>query len=262
LLIPITDVYETPAKVRPSFLSLLLVKPELRFYVPLFFAVLSARLEVARGKYNGDRFAETTFSTLGIMERAGLRFKIEGMDNFRSFPGPAVFISNHMSTLETFLLPAIVQPSKPVSFVVKEQLINYPLFGPILGSCNPIAVSRKNARQDLATVLSEGKKRLENGISMVVFPQTTRSNSFDPAQFNTIGTKLALRAGVPVVPLAVKTDAWANGRKFKDFGPIHPSKPVHFKFSKPIIPEGKGENVQQKAISFISKCLEEWGGCS
>lgn len=254
---PISDVYATPENVRPM-LSFLPITTELRFYVPLFFTILNARLEITFGKYNGNRFAETTYETLRIMERAGLKFTIEGMNNFRSLEGPAVFVSNHMSTLETFLLPAIIQPSKPVSFVVKEELLKYPLFGPILGACNPIAVGRKNPRQDLALVLGEGKNLLEKGISMVVFPQTTRSNTFDPAQFNTIGVKLAGRAGVPIIPLAVKTDAWATGKKFKDIGPIHPSKPVRFRFSKPIIPEGKGENAQQAAINFIQDCLLEW----
>jgi 1-acyl-sn-glycerol-3-phosphate acyltransferase len=91
-----------------------------------------------------------------------------------------------------------------------------------------------------------------------VFPQTTRTVSFDPAQFNTIGVKLAARAGVPVVPLALKTDAWGNGKWIRDFGPVDRSQPVHFRFGEPVAPEGKGARAQEITIEFIRKALAEW----
>jgi len=49
-------------------------------------------------------------------------------------------------------------------------------------------------------------------ISVLIFPQTTRDLRFDPNKFNTLGIKLAKRAKVPVIPVAVKTDAWGMGK--------------------------------------------------
>ena len=49
-------------------------------------------------------------------------------------------------------------------------------------------------------------------ISVLIFPQTTRELFFDPKKFNTLGIKLAKRAKVPVIPIAVKTDAWWHGQ--------------------------------------------------
>jgi 1-acyl-sn-glycerol-3-phosphate acyltransferase len=125
-------------------------------------------------------------------------------------------------------------------------------------SRDPIAVTRTNPRHDLKAVLEGGVDRLKQGISIIVFPQTTRTHSFDPTQFNTIGVKLAQRANVPVVPLALLSDAWGNGKYFKDFGKIDPSKKVYFAFGKPMWVQGRGTNEHQAIIQFISRKLQEW----
>ncbi|MCP4891374.1 MAG: hypothetical protein GY904_32880 [Planctomycetaceae bacterium] len=91
-----------------------------------------------------------------------------------------------------------------------------------------------------------------------MFPQTTRSQVFDSSRFNSIGVKLALRAQVPVVPIALITDAWGNGKKLKDFGRIDPQKIVRFAFGEPIRIEGRGNQQQQEIIHFIEAKLNEW----
>jgi 1-acyl-sn-glycerol-3-phosphate acyltransferase len=123
---------------------------------------------------------------------------------------------------------------------------------------NPVAVGRTNPREDLKAVLEGGQERLGRGISLIVFPQTTRTPVFDLEQFNSIGAKLAARAGVPLVPLALKTDAWGNGRILKDFGRLDPSLPVHFRFGAPIAAEGKGAAAQEATVRFIREALGEW----
>jgi 1-acyl-sn-glycerol-3-phosphate acyltransferase len=127
-------------------------------------------------------------------------------------------------------------------------------------SRDPIAVTRDNPREDFKAVMEGGIKRLEQGISIVVFPQTTRSSDFDASQFNTIGVKLAARAKVPVVPVALLTDAWGNGRWLKDLGAIDPKKKVYFDFGEPLTVKGRGAEEHQKIIEFIEGKLSEWRG--
>ncbi len=67
--------------------------------------------------------------------------------------------------------------------------------------------------------------------------------------------KLAKKAGVPVVPLALKTDGWGNGRRFKDFGRINTNKKAYFAFGEPIVIEGKGDLEQEQINEFISTKL-------
>jgi 1-acyl-sn-glycerol-3-phosphate acyltransferase len=163
-----------------------------------------------------------------------------------------------MSTLETFALPAIIAPFKDVTFVVKRSLIDYPVFKHVMRSRDPIVVDRTNPRKDFEAVLDGGTARLKAGRSIVIFPQTTRTATLDPETFNTIGIKLARKAGVPIVPIVLKTNAWGNGRLLKDFGKIDRSKPVHFAFGKPLWIKGRGTEEHQAIIEFILKKLEEW----
>jgi 1-acyl-sn-glycerol-3-phosphate acyltransferase len=121
-----------------------------------------------------------------------------------------------------------------------------------------VVVERANPREDFKVVMEEGARRLQQGISIVVFPQTTRTTTFDPAHFNTIGVKLAKRAEVPVIPVALRTDAWGNGRWLKDFGPIDPGRTVHFAFGPPLAVQGSGQETQAAIVDFIEKKLGEW----
>ncbi len=211
-----------------------------------------------RSRYGDNDWIMSSLDTLRALEGTGVRFEISGIDDFKGVEGPCVFIANHMSTLETFVLPVIIAPFKMATFVVKESLVEYPVFRHVMRSRNPITVSRTNPREDLKTVFEGGIERLGKGISIIIFPQTTRSTLFDPAEFNTIGVKLAKKAGVPVVPVALKTDAWGNGRRLKDFGRIDPSMPVHIAFGKPLWIKDRGNEVHREIIGFITERLKEW----
>ncbi|MGD8351694.1 MAG: lysophospholipid acyltransferase family protein [Nitrospirota bacterium] len=203
--------------------------------------------------------ARSSKGVLRALESVGVKFDLSGMENLRSFDGPCVLVSNHMSTLETLCFPGIILPFKRVTFVVKESLLRYPVFKHIMRAMKAIGVNRRNPREDLRAVLANGGRMLEDGMSVVVFPQTTRTTEFDPSDFNSLGVKLARRAGVPVVPVAVKTDAWGVGPSFmKDVGRIDASKTVRMCFGRPLAVEGRGDAEHGKVVEFIGSRLEEW----
>ncbi|MDR1946831.1 MAG: 1-acyl-sn-glycerol-3-phosphate acyltransferase [Desulfovibrio sp.] len=213
----------------------------------------------AAGRYRGREWVEGSRRTVRLLERCGVRFHFSGMDNIDRTAGPCVFVGNHMSTLETFVLPSLIQPRKPVTFVVKESLLKYPWFGPVLDSRNPVVVRRVNPREDFSAVMEGGAERLAAGRSVIVFPQSTRTPFFDPAAFNSMGIKLAKRAGVPVIPVALRTDAWANGKYIKDYGGINPAKAVHIRFGEALGVIGNGRVEHAEVCAFIGRNLEEWG---
>ncbi|TWU51032.1 1-acyl-sn-glycerol-3-phosphate acyltransferase [Rubripirellula tenax] len=232
--------------------------PTLDFYRQFGWNVYQSSRQARAGVYDEQQWSRTSHMVLKSLESVGVRIEIQGVQNIRSLDSPCVFVGNHMSMLETIVLPAIIQPVHNVTFVTKQSLLDYPVFRHILRSRNPVAVSRNNPREDFKVVMTEGKDRLDRGISIVVFPQTTRSATFDPAQFNTIGIKLASRAGVPVIPIALQTDAWGNGRRLKDFGRIDATKVVRFAFGPPISVTGRGEQQHQQVIDFIESKLAQW----
>src|SRR5512139_917872 len=236
------------------------ISPEIRLYTRAFSIVWRGSAKAKRGRYATADWVASSLETLRALEEIGVVIEISGVDNFRTLDGPCVFIGNHMSTLETMVLPCIISQFKDSTFVVKQSLVDYPVFKHIMRARDPITVGRTNPRDDLKAVFEGGEARLKAGISIVIFPQTTRTELFDPEQFNTIGIKLAKRACVPVVPVALKTDAWGNGKYLKDYGRVDPSKKDWFEFGAPMTITGRGDAEHQWIIEFISGKLKEWGG--
>jgi 1-acyl-sn-glycerol-3-phosphate acyltransferase len=250
------DTYSTDS--RRSIAKRIFLGPKALFYPLVFFIVWTNGRKAKKGRYGDLQWAESSLDVMRTLENAGVRIEITGMENIRRPEGPAVFVANHMSTLETLVLPCIIQPLKRTTFVVKQSLLTMPVFGPVMRSRDPVVVGRVNPREDLRVVLEQGSRKLASGISIIIFPQSTRSVDFRPEDFNSLGVKLASRAGVPVVPVALKTDAWGIGRYIKEFGPIDPVKKVHFAFGEPMRVEGRGAAEHEKVISFIREKLEEW----
>lgn len=250
------DTYQTPAGAKPSLLARL--TPGVVFYLAVARVVFRSSRQASRGVYDAGRWVEASLGIIRAMEGAGMHLTVEGMGVLKSFAGPAVFVANHMSTLETFVLPALIQPVKPVTFVVKENLVRYPVFGPVMRSRDPITVGRANPREDLAAVLQGGEQRLGQGISIIVFPQGTRFPEVASEQFNSLGAKLAARVGVPLVPVALDSTAWGTGRMLKDVGRIDPRRPVRFLFGEPLPPRGKGAENHEAAVRFIVDTVRGW----
>jgi 1-acyl-sn-glycerol-3-phosphate acyltransferase len=255
------DRYTTPADTPVSALNRLLSGWRWAFYLKYIPVVLAARKLARRGRYDDSAWAESSLRVLRTVERNRGRFEIGGIDHVRNAPasGPFVFIANHMSTLETQVLPVLIVPFLPVTFVVKESLVTSPVFGPVMRSRDPVVVKRESPREDLDEVLREGAARLERGISIVVFPQSTRSPVFRREKFNTLGIKLAARAGVPAFPIAVKTDFWGEEGTFRGFGPIRPDRTIHIEFGRPIRVSGRGKEQHLEILEFIESRLAHWG---
>lgn len=237
-----------PARIFPSII----------FYLQLFVIVFKASRRARKGTYNSEAWIQSSYNVLRKLEAIGLSIEIEGRENITSIEGSLIVIGNHMSMMETLVLPGIIQPVKSVTFVVKQSLLEYPVFKHVLLARNPVAVTRVNPREDLKTIMTEGVAKIKDGISIIVFPQTTRDHNFDPAQMSSIGIKLAKKSGATILPLALKTDAWGNGKKFKDFGKINVKKRTCFSFGEPLKVEGKGNAEHQVVNDFISAKLAEW----
>jgi 1-acyl-sn-glycerol-3-phosphate acyltransferase len=252
-----SDNYHTPEKTAHS-LTEKLRRNRLYFTLKYAAIVLRTRKEAIRKIYDTKAWTDSSFEILRFIEKTGGIFHITGMENITKPAGSVLFIGNHMSTLETMILPSIIGPHKELTFVVKESLIKHPLFGDVMKSRNPIVVGRTDPRKDLEAVMNGGVELLKNGISIVIFPQSTRSVEFKPEEFNSLGVKLAKKAGVTVVPIALKTDFWGNGRWIKELGPMDSKKHIYIKFGEPFTIKGNGKEENQKIIDFIQTSLEDW----
>jgi 1-acyl-sn-glycerol-3-phosphate acyltransferase len=256
------DSYETSPECRRFLSDRLFAWTRWSFYVRFIKIVLRSKALARKALFNQEALAENAYDILKDIEGCGGHITIRGLDNIRKTEGPVVFVGNHMSSLEAVVIPCMIAPIKPVSFIVKKSLTTGPFFGPIISALDPIAVSRKDPRQDLAAVLTQGPEKIAAGRSLVIFPQSTtraRSVTFNPAKFNSLGVKLASRAGVPVIPVAIKTDFWGDGKIFRGFGAVRRREPIHFEFGEAIPVSGRGKQEQEQIVGFIMSRLKEWG---
>ncbi|WP_043529155.1 lysophospholipid acyltransferase family protein [Litchfieldella xinjiangensis] len=127
----------------------------------------------------------------------GVRYDIRGRDHVPT--GSCVILANHQCEWETVFLQ-LLKP--PVCTVLKKELLNFPIFGWALRLLRPIAVDRSRPARAMKQVLTQGKERLESGMSILIFPEGTRVEPGQRRRYNKSGTVIACRAGVPVLPVA------------------------------------------------------------
>ena len=235
------------------------ILPTFAFYSRLVKIIFKGNRQAVKGFYDDVNWVNSSLDVLHALECAGVKITVEGMDNLKKFEGPAVIIGNHMSAMETMIPVGMIHPVRRFVYIVKKELANFPLFGAVVMARDPIVVGRSNPRDDLKIVMDEGSERLSRNKSILIFPQKTRQLEFDRKSFNTLGVKLAQRNNVPVIPMAVLTDAWANGKKLKDFGKIDPAKHVYISFGEPINVSGKGQEEHEQVLDFIGEKLNQWG---
>lgn len=126
----------------------------------------------------------------------GLKHEVIGLEKLPKTP--AVFMANHQSFWENVFMQLIVPKH---SWVIKKELFSIPLFGWGLKMMDPIAVDRKDM-VSLTRILKEGQKKIKQGLSLIIFPESTRVLPHQNKRYKPSAIKLAMEAKVPVVLMA------------------------------------------------------------
>lgn len=139
----------------------------------------------------------------------GVNYRIHGVENIPA--EPFVLLSNHQSPWETIFL---YDYFKPLCAIMKRELLYIPFFGWALALLDPIAIDRSKRREARQTVLTEGKKRLRAGISVLVFPEGTRVDAGVEKKYSTGGAELAITASAKVLPVAHNAGLFWPARRY------------------------------------------------
>lgn len=252
-----TGHYASPRGLARRHLPSFLATPIFNLFMAEIF--VRGNIHSRRPGFMDKEWSEFGVRVIHLVERIGGYVEIEGFRHITDLNEKVVWVSNHVSSLETYLLPPILMTWPGLIIVLKEPLAHYPLFGSVVRAVSPIRVQRKNPIEDLRKVMKEGTEGIRAGRSALIFPQGTRHRQFDPSSFNTLGTKLALHAKAPVVPIAVSTDFIRIGQWHRDlFATIHPESPVRIACG-PVLPHELGQaEIQRRSIEFITGKLAEW----
>ena len=255
-----TGQYVTPPEAMPARAVNNRTLAAMRFYMGVLGGVIVRGSDlIRRRQFTVDSFGLLSWQLIHGVERLGTEVSAKGFEAMRGIDRrPAVIVANHMSLIETMLLPACIFANGPVAVVAKRSLVRYPWFGRILEASAPILVDRVNPRQDLADVLEQGTRCIAEGRSVLLFPQGTRLAVFDPRRFNSLGAKLARRTGAPLIPVACKTDFAMPGRMLRDFGPIDTSRPIRFAAGAALDSTSPQRVLQEACVEHVLHHLTSW----
>jgi 1-acyl-sn-glycerol-3-phosphate acyltransferase len=114
---------------------------------------------------------------------------------------PYVFMANHLSTVDIWATLAVLPV--PVRMIAKKQLAAIPLLGWAMWAGRFIFIDRQNPAAARRSI-ERAKDRIRNGHSVLLFPEGTRSRQGSLLPFKKGGFHLAIDAGVPIVPLALR----------------------------------------------------------
>ena len=163
----------------------------------------------------------------------GVRMQVQGLENLP--PGassPAILLSKHQSTLETLLIPTLMP--HPLAFVFKRELLRIPFFGWSMARLDMIHIDRESRAAAMKHVIEQGKRLLAQGTWVIMFPEGTRIPRGEKGTYQTAGTRLAVEAGAPVVPIAVTSGTCWPRQGFTKYAGV-----VQVSIGKPIPSVGR-----------------------
>lgn len=133
-----------------------------------------------------------------LLKATNSKIEVKGLENIPD--GPCVFVGNHQADFDIILLLSYIE--KKIGFVAKKELENVPLIGFWTKAIHSVFMDRSSVREGMKAI-NEGVEKIKEGYSLVIFPEGTRSLSPKMGEFKKGSMKLALKAGVPIVPVTV-----------------------------------------------------------
>lgn len=139
-----------------------------------------------------------------------LDWEVKGLSNIPN--SPVIVISNHQGQWESLYLQTLIHP---ISSIIKEELLWIPFFGWALAFMGPIPINRKNKFQSLRKVIDEANKRLNDGSSVLIFPEGTRIKPENGiAEFSNSCGLLSVKNNIPILPICHNSGKFWENKKF------------------------------------------------
>jgi 1-acyl-sn-glycerol-3-phosphate acyltransferase len=153
-----------------------------------------------------------------IIRAAGIDLRVEGteiIDRKQRY----ILIANHSSYFDIPCIFAAIP--QPIRFMAKISLFKIPIFGWAIGRAGFIPIDRKNRRTAVKS-FEKAVDRIRKGNTVVVFPEEGRSRERAMRPFQRGGFLLALRSGLPILPVAIvgTYDVYRAGAKLVTPGPV------------------------------------------
>lgn len=165
----------------------------------LFFSALAVAGGLVRARPSYFDWIHRTWSGL-VLAAGGVRVDAEGIENLDR-DGPQVLVANHQSLLDILALFHALPVS--LRFVAKMELSRVPLFGAAMRRAGHVFIDRGNRVQAVEAMREAGDRMKEEGLTLGLFPEGTRSPDGGLRRFRRGPFVLAIETGTVLVPVAV-----------------------------------------------------------
>ncbi len=182
----------------------------------------------------------------------GIDYRVIGAERLPD--EPAIVLSKHQSTWETLFYPSWMP--RELCYVFKRELLWLPFFGWSIGLLDMIHIDRRQGAAASDQLLREGSIRLAQGRWIVLFPEGTRTRAGTRIRYKTGGPRLAVRTGVPVIPIAVNSGEYWPRRAFA----LRPGTITTFRCSIRCTPRRARSNAGPRARCAWRDCASS--GCA
>jgi len=182
------------------------------------------------------------------------RVEIEGLENIDPVR-PQIFIANHSGLHDILSLAAHL----PIQFrwIAKKSLFSVPFMGWHMRRSGYIPIDRENPR-DAAKSIVDAARVIHDGVNAIAFPEGTRSRTGDLGKFHSGAFALALRTGVPLVPITVDGSYRVIVPKTLQ---VNPGVTIRIKIDRPIdlssYAKGEKHRLMEEVYRVMSRNLEE-----
>ena len=157
------------------------------------------------------------FINKSLEKICNITLEISGIENLPN--KPCIIVANHQGVWESLFIQTLVIPS---ASIIKEELLYIPFFGWGLAKMQPITINRANKFSSLKKVIKKGSEKLNHGVSIIIFPEGTRSDPIKGInKFNNSYIKLANENNCQIVPICHNSgNFWVNKKFIKRPGLI------------------------------------------
>lgn len=178
-----------------------------------------------------------------VLNYVGAKINVVGKENIPQ--GACLYVANHQGFFD---IPIIVESvGTSVGFIAKKELLKFKVLTYWMNQMHCILMDRSNIRESMKAI-NEGVENLKSGYSMVIFPEGTRSKGPSIGEFKKGSLKLALKSGVPIVPVAI--DGSYKLREGNEKSRIKPGE-VKVTICKPIHTENLSREEQTKLTEIV-----------
>jgi len=128
-----------------------------------------------------------------------VKVRLEGIEHLKG-EGPYIFMSNHQGSFDIFALLGYL----PFQFrwLAKKELFSIPFFGWVIAAAGYISIDREGSRKTVEA-MNEAARKIQEGMSLIIFPEGSRSPDGSIQPFKKGGFTLAIKSKVPIIPISI-----------------------------------------------------------